>query len=52
MLNRCLPCRAFLARHRRAVRWAAFTAALCLFFFWLGTVAKPVTASGFCRVYF
>jgi len=52
MQTLCLPCRAFLARHRRAVRWAAFMAALCLFFFWLGTVAAPVNAPGFCRVYF
>ncbi|HET7776583.1 MAG TPA: hypothetical protein VFK74_09460 [Azospira sp.] len=51
-MSLCPPCRAFIARHRRAVRWATLVVALCFFFFWLGTVARPVNAAGFCRVYF
>lgn len=48
----CPHCRDFIQRHRKAVRWAVFLVGLSLFFFWLGSVSKPVNAPGFCRVYY
>ncbi|MDA0188727.1 MAG: hypothetical protein OSW77_00075 [Proteobacteria bacterium] len=47
----CQPCRAFLQKHRRAVRWLVFLGGLALFFFVLGRYATPVYGPGFCSVY-
>lgn len=48
----CPLCREWLRRHGKAARWAAFFIFLSVFFFWLGTVSKPVVEAGFCKVYY
>lgn len=47
----CQPCRDFLGRHRKAVRWVLFLAGLSLFFTLLGLVSEPVNGIGFCKIY-
>jgi len=48
----CRRCREWMQRHGKAARWAAFLILLSAFFFWLGSVSRPVVEPGFCRVYF
>lgn len=52
-MQRCAPCLAFVAKHRAALRRAAWMAALFFAFWLLGRYAGPApVAGGFCRVYF
>lgn len=41
-----------LKQHKKTIRWVVFLLLLCAFFFWLGTVAKPVNGAGFCKVFY
>lgn len=41
-----------LRKNKKTIRWVVFLLLLCAFFFWLGTVAKPVNGAGFCKVFY
>jgi len=47
----CLPCRRFLRRHRRFLRWVIVSALVAAVGFWIGANAPVVTTPLMCKIY-